>query len=193
METTVLPDVLRYHDIEALRLTRHRLDGLIEAGEYERIAPGTFLRTDGVDDTTAAWIAIATKKPDATLCLLTALSVHDLTDEIPRKSDIAIPRGTHTMTVSRAHITWHRFAVDTFAIGRTELPLSAGVSIGVYSAERTIIDMFRLRHNWGGDIAVGALKRWLSNQENSPSALLSLARDFPDAKPALQNALEILL
>jgi hypothetical protein len=62
-----------------------------------------------------------------------------------------------------------------------------------YSAERTIIDLFRLSHDWGSDLGIEALKRWLRGRGNSPSALLEMARDFPKGRPALQNALDILL
>lgn len=188
-----LPDLLRYDDLAAQRLTRYGLDRLVEAGEFERIAPGLFMRAGLADDTTAAWMAVAAKKADATLCLLTALSLHDLTDEIPTRSDIAIPRGSQPMTVLHAPIAWHRFDAETFGIGRTEHPLSGGLSIGLYSAERTLIDMFRLRHAWGNDLAIEALKRWLGGKGNSPSTLLELAERFPLARPALQATLEVLL
>lgn len=193
MDTASMPDLLGYRSLAALGLTRRQFDRLIEAGEYERIAPGLFLRAGAADDTTAAWMAIATKRPEATLCLLSALSIHDLTDEIPTRSDIAIPRGTHALTIAFAAISWHRFDAATFGIGRTEYALPGGLSIGLYSAERTIIDLFRLSHDWGSDLAVEALKRWLRGRGNSPSALLAMAREFPKGRPALQNALEILL
>src|SRR5699024_12187367 len=64
------------------------------------------------------------------------LSLHELTDEIPTRSDIAIPRGTQPVTVHNAPIAWHRFDPDTFRIGRTERALPGGVAIGIYSAER---------------------------------------------------------
>ena len=193
MDATMLPDLLGYDGLAAHGLTRHGLDQLIESGEFERIAPGLFLRAGLADDTTAAWIAIAAKKPDATLCLLTALSLHELTDEIPARSDIAIPRGTQPVTVHHAPITWHRFDTDTFGIGRGEHALPGGLSIGLYSAERTLIDLFRLRHAWGSDLALGALKRWLRERGNSPAALLTIAESFPKARPAIQQALEVLL
>lgn len=193
MARVKLPDLLRYDDLAAQRLTRHGLDRLVETGEFERIAPGLFLRAGLADDTTAAWMAVAAKKADATLCLLTALSLHDLTDEIPARSDIAIPRGSQPVTVHHAPIAWHRFDADTFDIGRTEYPLPAGLSIGLYSAERTLIDMFRLRHTWGSDLAVEALKRWLREKGNSPRTLLALAESFPKARPAVQATLEVLL
>lgn len=111
----------------------------------------------------------------------------------PRSSDIAIPRGSQPATIHYAPITWHRFAPDTFGIGRTEHLLPGGLAIGLYSPERTIIDLFRLRHAWGSDLAIGSLKRWLRGHGNSPGELLALAQDFPTARPAMQNALEVLL
>ena len=193
MDIATLPDLLDYHDLPGQGLTRHGLERLLTSGEFERISPSLFLRAGLADDTTAAWMAIAAKKPDATLCLLTALSLHDLTDEIPTRSDIAIPRGAQPVTVNHAPIAWHRFDADTFSIGRRGHELLGGMSIGLYSAERTLSDLFRLRHAWGTDLALGSLKRWLRGRGNSPGALLALAERFPRARPAIQQALEVLL
>ncbi len=126
-EGAALPDLLQYCDLAGLDLTRHGLDQMLAAAEYERIAPATFLRVGGVDDTTAAMMAIAAKKPEATIFLLSAAAPHDLTDEIPRVTNIAIPRGSQPATIRLAPITWHRFAPETFDIGRTAHPLPAGL------------------------------------------------------------------
>lgn len=193
MDAALLPDLLGYKGLAAAGLTRRKFERLIAAEEYERIAPGQFLRSGATDDTTAAWMAIAAKRPQATLCLLTALSIHDLTDEIPTRSNIAILRGAKPLTVWIAPISWHHFDTATFGIGRTEYALPGGKEIGLYSPERTIIDLFRLSHDWGSDLAINALKRWLRARGNSPSRLLAMAKNFPKGKPALQNALEILL
>lgn len=142
--------------MESQGLTRHRLDHLVKTGEYERVAPGLFLRAGSIDDATAARMAVAVEKPDATLCLISALALHDLTDEIPRSSHMAIPRGTHPMKVHHVQITWHRLVAYSF-------------TIGLYSPERTIIDLFRLRHEWGSDLEIGALKRWLARPLMTPS------------------------
>lgn len=150
MDTVALPDLLRYQDLVPHGATRHRLDQLLEAGEYERIAPGVFLRTRTTDDTTAGWMAIAAKRAEATICPRSALVIYELTDEIPFQSEIAIPRGTQPVTLSKfhSHVGWHRFDPETFQIGRAEYVLPSGMSIGLYSAERTIVDLFRLSHQW---------------------------------------------
>lgn len=193
MHIATLPDLMRYRDLDTQGLTRYRFDQMIDDGEFERVAPGLFLRVGITDDTTAAWVAAAVKRQKATICLLSALALHELTDEIPTCSDIAIPRGTKPPLIHHASIAWHRFDADTFTIGRIEYRLPAGASIGLYSPERTIIDLFRLRHEWGNDLAIGALRRWIGERGNSPAALLALAADFPKARPALQAALEVLL
>lgn len=193
MATDRLPDLVRYATLDAVGLSRHRLDTLVDAQEYERIAPGVFVRIGAVDDTTAAWMSISARRADATLCLLSALAMHELTDEIPTRSDVALPRGAHRLATRHAPIAWHFFDRATFDVGRSLLELGAGMTIGLYGPERTIIDVFRLRHAWGPDLAVEALKRWLRRPGASPGALLDMAREFPKARPALQAALQVLL
>jgi predicted transcriptional regulator of viral defense system len=193
MENKGLPDLLRYSSLDALGVTRYRLSALVQGGEYEQIAPGVFVRSRAIDDTTAAWIAINARRPDATLCLLSALAIHDLTDEIPAASDMALPRGAHKLAVQHAPIAWHFFDRETFEIGRTTHQLSNDLEIGIYGPERTIIDVFRLQHIWGFDLAAEALKRWLRHPGNSPGTLTDMANSFPAARRSLRFALEVLL
>lgn len=189
--TIEMPPVLRVGDRSAL--SRRRLAALVDDGTYEKVAPGVYFRTGAMDDTTAAQASIALRRSDATLCLLSALSLHDLTDEIPAASHIALPRGAHKLAVQWEPVEWHFFDRETFEIGREQHELVGGVQIGLYSAERTIIDALRLRHVWGSDLAIEALKRWLRRRGSSPGALLTMATNFSSARPMLQSALEVLL
>jgi predicted transcriptional regulator of viral defense system len=189
-----LPPIIARADLSRLGLSRHGLYAMVRAGELEQIAPGYYLRPGELDDTIASWASISLRKPSATICLLSALSLHELTDEIPRATDIALPRGERTLTTRFTPIRWHSFDRATFELGRTEHRLpGAELSIGLYSPERTIIDTFRLRHEVGTDVANEALKRWLRQRGNAPANLLDLARSFPKALPALRATMEILL
>lgn len=193
MSSAELPAIVRRSELQSLGMTRHRLYALREAGELEQLAPGIYLRPGAMDDTAATWAAIALRKPDATICLLSALALHELTDEIPRATDIALPRGERTLKTRFTPIRWHSFDRDTYHLGRGTRPLSGDIEIGLYGQERTIIDAFRMRHELGTDIAHEALKRWLRRRGSSPGELLTMANRFPKASPALQSALEILL
>lgn len=136
-------------------------------------------------------IEIASKSPRATLCLRSALAKHDLIDDIPAVIDIAIPRGSWTPE-TRVPVRWRHFDPDTFEIGREQLDIGAGRSVGLYSAERSIIDAFRLRHLDGADMANEALKRWL-RRGGQPATLLRTAKAFPRALTPLRQTLEVLL
>ena len=100
-----------------------------EVGDHGRAA--AFIRTGLTDGTTAALIAATAKKPQATICLLSALSIHDLTDENPTRSDIALPRGSQPPRITISPVRWHRFDPATFEVGRTQQSLPGGGRIGL--------------------------------------------------------------
>ncbi len=198
-EEALLPDT----DIEHLPLaftataaqragvSRRRLRALLESGVVVRSHRGLYRRTDaplGNEDLQT----IALRAPDATLCLLTALSHHDLTDQIPTRIDVALPRQRRPPKVDLP-IAWHRFDTETYDLGRGVLDLGGGLSIGLYSPERCIADAFRLRHLLGEEVAVEALKRWLRRPGSTPGALLALARAFPKAEASVRDTLRVLL
>lgn len=112
-------------------------------------------------------------------------------DDIPAEIDIAIPRGAWTPETTTP-VRWRHFDPDTFEVGRGQLDIEGGRSISLYSAERSIIDAFRMRHIEGADLANEALKRWL-RRRGQPSELLHMARSFPRAQTALRETLKILL
>jgi hypothetical protein len=68
------------------------------------------------------------------------------------------------------------------------------MTMGIYNAERSICDAFRLRHREGTEQATEALKRWLRRRGSQPASLLRVARKLgPRAETPIRHALEILL
>lgn len=161
-----------------------------EQGRWERIARGLYIP---IDSPATDWdqLEAATRRTEATICLTSALVHHDLTDEIPAALNVAIPRGTRAAAVSGA-IRWHHFDVDTFHVGRTELLLpGSSQTIGLYDAERSIVDCFRLRGAVGYEVARDAAREWL-RRGGKPARLLEVAAQLPRAKAPVLRALEML-
>ncbi len=159
-------------------------------GRFERIARGIYLpsESEGAD---WDWVEAATRRADATICLVSALAYHDLTDVIPDALDVAIPRGAR-IPAGGPSIAWHSFHADTFMLGRTTVAVpGAEASIGLYSAERTIADSFRLRGEVGYEVARDALKEWL-HRGGKPARLMEFASVLPRAKAPLLHALDAL-
>ncbi len=137
-------------------------------------------------------VAVAVRAPAATVCLGSALARYGLCDVIPAATDVALPRGARRPAVAAA-VAWHTFAAGTFAVGRDSLDLDGATSIGLYSAERSIIDAFRTRGTEGHELAHEALRRWLRRPGSHPAQLLSMAGAFPRVSTPLRAALEVLL
>lgn len=188
---SLLPQVFSYAQARRAGYSKHELYRLRDAGQIEAISRGVYRRSaaTALEEDLAE---IALKATHATLCLASALVRHDLTDEIPARIDIALPRRTRNPTVL-APVRWHQFDIATFEIGRTLLSLDERTTIGLYSPERSLIDAFRLRATEGHELAHAALKRWLRRPGNHPVVLLQLAKHFPRTVTPIRKALELLL
>jgi predicted transcriptional regulator of viral defense system len=187
-----LPPTFTYSEARRSGLSERQLYRLRDEGLIEVVSRGLFRRTNANTLVDIDLLGVARRAPLATLCLTSALARHGLTDEIPATIDVALPRGTHRPTVP-APVTWHLFDPNKFQIGRTTVSLDERTSIGLYDAQRSIIDAARLRHREGSELVYGALRRWLERRGSSPSELLAMARQFPQAERTLREALEILL
>lgn len=187
----VLPPVFRLEQALEAGLSKRHVYRLRDSGAIETLGRGIYVQVGLVDPSLAPLIAASLRQPLATLCLTSALVRHGLSDEIPWQTDIALPRGTRP-PAGFSHVAWHMFAPETFALGREKL-VASGAEVGVYSPERTIIDVFRLHHREGIDVAHEALRRWVSRRGNNPSSLLKIAESFPSSLRQIRQALEVLL
>lgn len=186
-----LPPAFTYTQARAAGISAERLYAYRSQGLIDQVARGLYRWADApqVDQDL---LEIAHRAPRGTLCLVSALARHGLTDIIPPRIDIALPRGSRTPAL-RETIQVHVFARETFELGRDELSIGDGLSIGIYSAERTLVDVIRLRHQEGADVAWEALRRWIARKGSKPAALLAMAKHFRGAEKAVRSALEVVL
>jgi predicted transcriptional regulator of viral defense system len=193
-----LPETFTYSEARrTARLSDRHLSELRRRGLIDTLGRGLYRRNDlpaalTDEPVDIDLLEIAYRAPRATLCLTSALARHNLTDAIPATIDVALPRGRHR-PVTRAPVTWHMFDPRVFDVGRERLVLDGGIAIGIYTAERCIIDAFRLSHLEGPELAITALKRWLRRRGSTPASLLEMARAFPKAQRSLRHALVVLL
>ena len=155
----------------------------------DRIARGIYLPAEA---SAADWdqIEAATRRPDATICLISALAHYDLTDEIPRALDVAIPRGSRT-PASTGAIAWHQFDRATFEIGREQITIpGSDQTIGIYWPERSFADALAPRRN-RIELARDALRQWL-RRGGQPARLIEMASRLPPAKSPVLHALQVL-
>jgi hypothetical protein len=187
----LLGDTFTYGEAKEAGVGDRRLYRLRDTGEVIPLGGGVY-RWAEAPPADSDLVEIAERVPRATLCLETALARHGLIDSIPAAINIAVPRGSTRPTL-KAPCRLHQFDRHTFEVGRELFEVGARRPVGLYSAERSLVDIVRLRHLEGSDVAWEALRRWLARPGRSPAHLIELARQFPRAEPALRRALEVLL
>ncbi len=189
--TRVPSGVFRQSDAARVGVSARSLYRLRDAGHLDVVGRGLYRRAGcepGDDDL----LEIVTRSPRATMCLVSALARHGLVDAVPARVHVAIPRGSYAPRVQTA-AAWHLFDTATFEVGRMTIPVQGATArIGLYSAERSIVDAFRLRGQQGYEVGVEALRSWLRLRGSHTSALLGIAQQLPRSERPLRQALEYL-
>ena len=125
------------------------------------------------------------------ICLGSALSYWDLSDDIPAWVDLAVPSGTHRPQIDHPPTQVHVFRAATFEFGKIDIKVKPGIGFAITDRERTVVDSFRARHRLGEDLAVGGLRRYLRRRGAKPGRVLELAEALRVRSPVL-TALRVL-
>jgi predicted transcriptional regulator of viral defense system len=94
--------------------------------------------------------------PNGVICLISALAIYDITEEIPREHWIAVSHNTSIYRGEKVRI----LRLRNMELGKTIMNLG-GVYVPIFDRERTIIDSFRLLSR---ETAIKALKKALSHK-----------------------------
>jgi len=100
---------------------------------------------------------VAIKIPKGVICLISALSYHEMTTEIPHQIYLALPRGSEPPRLDYPPVRIFWFSGSAFEEGIEHHEID-GIPIKVYSPEKTIADCFKYRNKIGLDVALEALK-----------------------------------
>ena len=148
---------LRASDLASAGVPRAVLTRLTASGQLERAARGLYRLPDSPGSEHESLVTVATKVPQAVICLLSALQFHGLTTQLPRQVWIAMPRGSHTPRIAYPPIKMVQFSGDAYA-GGIETHNCDQVPLRIYSVAKTVADCFKHRNRIGLDVALEALK-----------------------------------
>lgn len=149
---------------------------LRDQGILEKVSRGIYRLAELPPISNPDIVAVATRIPRAVICLISALSFHDLTTQIPHKVAIALEKGAETPRMDSPPLSVHRFSKATFESGVEEHNVD-GVIIRVYCPEKTLADCFKFRNKLGMDVVLEALKLYKSRKKQFKAGdLLKYAR-----------------
>lgn len=164
--TELIEGGARWEDLYRLR----------DSGELIELSRGVYRVADAPATAHLDLVAVCRRAPEGMICLNSAASFWDLSDEMPDAVHLAIARGRHRPRIAYPPTRVHVFAVATFSLGRGMEKIDSGETIAISSKERTVADLMRLRSRVGRDLALGALRRYLQGGDAKPGELLALAR-----------------
>ena len=163
---TALDAGLSYRDLYQMR----------DNGELIELSRGVFRSVRAPAASFPDLLAVAYRAPIGVICAVSAAAAHDLTDEVPHRVQVAVPRGHHRPSITYPPVQVFSFDVDTFDLGLTRLNAAPGEPVRIYDPARTVVDLMRLRHQIGEPIALTVLRRYLRGRSAEPATLLEYAR-----------------
>lgn len=189
-ELRELGPVFRSSQAVAAGVSWRDLYAVRDAGDLIELSRGVFQLADvGFDR--VDYVAVCARVPEAMICLDSALEYWDLTDQIPSRVHVAVPSGAHRPTIDYPPTQVHVFKAETFALGRVEVVGEAGDRFWISDRERTVVDVFRLRHQVGSDVALAALAMYWRAGGTNMRHLTDLAKALGGWKP-MYEAIQVL-
>jgi predicted transcriptional regulator of viral defense system len=162
---------------EALRNGIHprTLYALRDTGVVEQISRGVYRLADMQPISNRDIITVAARVPRAVICLVSALAFHDITTQVPHTVSIALERGAELPRIDYPPLSVHRFSDLSLAAGIQE-HIVDGITVRVYSPEKTLADCFKFRNQIGMDVVLEALKLYKTRKSFDIGELLRYAR-----------------
>ena len=149
--------IVRAKELNRLGIPTIYLTRLVQEGRIERVNRGLY-RFPDAEITEHFTLAQAAKKiPNGVVCLLSALSFHEFTTQLPHQIWIAVERGKWEAGLRDLPIRIFEFSGKAFKEGIERHRIEGG-TVKVYCPEKTVADCFKFRNKIGLDVAMEALR-----------------------------------
>lgn len=175
-------DIFRTHGgilntAKAIRLGIHpeTLYNMRDQGLLEPLSRGLYRLSECPEISQPDLIIITQKIPQGVICLISALSFHEITTQIPHRVDIAIPLKAHRPTTDYPPVRLFWYSEKNLLAG-IEIHKVDGVDVRIYSAEKTLADCFKYRNKIGLDVSMEALRLYWQRKNRNISKLLEYAK-----------------
>jgi predicted transcriptional regulator of viral defense system len=173
---------LRTRDLIALGVHTDALYMLRDSGRIVELGRGLYRLAETGEAEHPDLALVAARAPGAAVCLISALSYHDITTQIPSSVHLAVPRGSYHGIRLPIPVTVYRFDPKTFSKG-LETHRVGDMPLKIYSAARSVVDCFKFRNKLGMDVAIEALRLARQRKRVQNKELLHYARLLRVEKP----------
>jgi predicted transcriptional regulator of viral defense system len=167
--------ILRTAQALCLGIHPETLYRMRDEGTLETLSRGLFRIANLGEFGNPDLIAVSIRFPQGVICLISALSFHGITTEVPHAVDLALPRGTERPRIAHPPVNVYWTVPRIFNCGIEQQRVDDR-TIRVYSPERTLVDCFRYRNKIGLDTAIEALRLYRERKPVKIDAIMDCAR-----------------
>jgi len=146
-----------------------------DAGVILRESRGLYRLTDVEFGSNTDLVQVAIKIPKGVVCLISALSFHNLTTQIPHQVYIALPIYAEKPRLEYPPLRIFWLSQKAYSTGIEDYELD-GIPVKIYGIEKTIADCFKFRNKIGLDVALEALREYRKIEGFNIETLLHYAR-----------------
>ena len=157
-------------------------------GRLERISRGLYKTANKKLSVSIEWedVALTAKSiPKGVICLITALTYYELTDQFAREiwiavsRESAVPKRLHTRIIRTSNM---KLGLEKIKLGE--------ISIKIFNRERTIVDSFR---HLTKEIAIKALKIYLKGDKERRPDLKKLSKYAKEMRVDISPYIETII
>lgn len=167
--------LLRVSEAIRLGIPENIVYEMSEKGELIKEARGLYRLADRDPLGNPDLVQVSLLVPKGVICLISALYFYEITTQIPHSVYIALPQnaGRPRLEYPPLEVFWvtnslHLVGVDVYVLD--------GVNVKIYNREKTIADCFKFRKRIEEEIALEALKDYVSQPKVDVHKLLEYAK-----------------
>ncbi|MDP8231567.1 MAG: hypothetical protein P9L91_02730 [Candidatus Zophobacter franzmannii] len=164
----------RMKDLKKAGFNTRVISKTLEENIIEKIKPGLYKLIDYYWDENSIYRDIYRANSKAIICLNSALHYYNLATINPGIVQVAVPNNTARFSIDYPPVKVFYFSDTIYPIEIDRIDTANG-SFEIYSIEKTICDVFRYRNKLGEDIALEALKNYLSRNDLNLTKLCNVA------------------
>lgn len=166
---------LRLSEALVRGFNRYQFYQLREEGLIEPVSRGLYRLSDMPPIENPDLMVVATRFPNAVLCLISALDWHGITTQIPHQVHLAVARDARLPALDYPPAAGYRFSGRAFSEGIEQVGVD-GITLQVYNPEKTLADCFKFRNRIGMDVVLEALELYRTRKTFRPGMLMEYAR-----------------
>ena len=167
--------VVRAQELRSAGIAGSTIQRALDDGDLVRIGRGLYQDPQSDIESEQTLAEVAKRIPKGIIAMVSALAYHGLTDQMPRKTWVAIGASDWSPVSDYPPVRIVRFA-DKYLHHGVERQRISGVDVPIFSIPKTLADIFRNGRLVDRSVAVEGLRAAIDQRKATPAEIADAAR-----------------